>query len=189
MNLPDTGSVKTLHEQMDILARAILTGLDKLLEADRNQATALRLDFFAAKWLKIRTKKAGPAVPFALNWVQADFLKRLRRKYRLHGDKGIDRFRGIRANVLKPRQLGFSTFIAATSVRSSAAGRLAANWPSATSARPASSTLPTGPRFFSIQPRTTGSAVDHISSFGSRLRPTPSSNVPSGMPSIRWRPS
>lgn len=113
MNLPDTGSVKTLHEQMDILARAILTGLDKLLEADRNQATALRLDFFAAKWLKIRTKKAGPAVPFALNWVQADFLKRLRRKYRLHGDKGIDRFRGIRANVLKPRQLGFSTFIAA----------------------------------------------------------------------------
>jgi hypothetical protein len=100
---------------MDALAKGILAGLDKISPEDRDHATACHLDWFAARWLKIRTKKAGPAVPFAMNWVQMDFLKKMRKKNRLEEEKHlhIDRFRGIRANVLKPRQLGFSTFIAA----------------------------------------------------------------------------
>lgn len=111
----DFQASKNLFDLMTTLAQGILANLEKLPPELRTAATAWRLPWFAARWLKIRTKKAGPAVPFAFNWVQMDFTRRLLANNRLEEDRarGLHRFRGIRANVLKPRQLGFSTFIAA----------------------------------------------------------------------------
>jgi hypothetical protein len=68
------------------------------------------LDVFAPSCLKIRTKQGGPLWPFVLNWIQVDYLTGLRELFT--GGKG-DFFRGIRDLIVKPRQLGFSTFIAA----------------------------------------------------------------------------
>ncbi|HWQ10291.1 MAG TPA: hypothetical protein VN436_14320, partial [Holophaga sp.] len=111
----DHQASQSLFDSMTVLAQGILANLDKLPPDLRDAATAWRLHWFAARWLKIRTKKAGPAVPFAFNWVQLDFMRRLCEGNRMEEDRarGLHRFRGIRANVLKPRQLGFSTFIAA----------------------------------------------------------------------------
>lgn len=68
------------------------------------------LDVFAAACLKIRTKQGGPLWPFVLNWIQIDYLRTLRDLFT--GGQG-DFFRGVRDLIVKPRQLGFSTFIAA----------------------------------------------------------------------------
>jgi hypothetical protein len=46
-----------------------------------------------------------------LNPIQADYLNTLRQRYAKIA--GVDAFRGIRDLIVKPRQLGFSTFIAA----------------------------------------------------------------------------
>jgi hypothetical protein len=68
------------------------------------------LDVFAAVALRIRTKQGGPLWPFALNPIQIDYMEGLRKLFT--GGAG-DLFRGIRDLIVKPRQLGFSTFIAA----------------------------------------------------------------------------
>lgn len=68
------------------------------------------LEVFAAACLKIRTKQGGPLWPFVLNWIQLDYLRTLREMFT--GGMG-DFFRGVRDLIVKPRQLGFSTFIAA----------------------------------------------------------------------------
>lgn len=74
------------------------------------QAMGRLLEVFAAVALKIRTKQGGPLWPMALNPIQLDYLEGLRALFT--AGKG-DLFRGIRDLIVKPRQLGFSTFIAA----------------------------------------------------------------------------
>ena len=69
-----------------------------------------RFDLFAAATLKVRTKDGGPLFPFVLNSIQSDFLRQIRERYGRNGM--IDRFRGIRALIVKARQFGFSTLIA-----------------------------------------------------------------------------
>jgi hypothetical protein len=86
----------------------------KELPPERRQRVALlarRLDLFAAATLRIRTKDGGALWPFALNPIQMDYLRGLRHRYAVV--QGLDRFRGIRDLIVKPRQLGFSTLIAA----------------------------------------------------------------------------
>ncbi|MBI3131463.1 MAG: hypothetical protein HYZ13_09070 [Acidobacteria bacterium] len=90
-------------------AEAILAELPK----DRRLRVAMlaqRLDLFAAATLRIRTKDGGPLWPFAFNPIQMDYLRSLRTRYAVSSD--LDRFRRIRDLIVKPRQLGFSTFIA-----------------------------------------------------------------------------
>ena len=70
-----------------------------------------RLDLFSAGTLKIRTKDGGPLWPFVMNPIQMKYLAHLRKHYARV--PGVDTFRGIRDLIVKPRQLGFSTFIAA----------------------------------------------------------------------------
>jgi hypothetical protein len=79
---------------------------------ERAQATSALVDYFAACWLRIGLKEAGGGLaPFVFNPIQMDHLAGLRRQYRRR--PGIDHFRGIRDLILKPRRLGFSTYIAA----------------------------------------------------------------------------
>lgn len=75
------------------------------------EVAAKRLDVFAPSLLKIRTKKGGQLWSFMLNPIQADYLEGLRTHHCKHPE--VDNFRGIRDLIVKPRQLGFSTFIAA----------------------------------------------------------------------------
>lgn len=79
-------------------------------DGDLIAACGKLLQVFAAACLKIRTKQGGPLWPFVLNWIQLNYLTGLRELFT--GGKG-DFFRGIRDLIVKPRQLGFSTFIAA----------------------------------------------------------------------------
>ena len=84
------------------------------LPGDRQARVALlgaRLDLFAPAVLQVRTKDGGPLWPFVLNPIQMRYLDHLRTYYRRL--PGVDAFRGIRDLIVKPRQLGFSTFIAA----------------------------------------------------------------------------
>lgn len=83
-------------------------------ERTREERTAMlgmRLDLFAALALKIRTKDGGEYWPFVLNPIQRDYLRSLRRQYAVR--KGEDFCQGWRDLIVKPRQLGFSTFVAA----------------------------------------------------------------------------
>lgn len=72
---------------------------------------AARLDLFCAATLQVRTKDGGPLWPFVLNPIQMRYLAHLREHYARRA--GVDGFRGVRDLIVKPRQLGFSTFIAA----------------------------------------------------------------------------
>jgi hypothetical protein len=101
----------TLLEDQTARAAAILAPLNALDRDSRIQMLGARLDLFAAATLKIRTKQGGPLLPFAVNPIQMDYLRTIRRRHAV--EKGIDKFRGIRDAIVKPRQLGFSTFIAA----------------------------------------------------------------------------
>ncbi len=75
------------------------------------EAIATLADYFSAAWLKISLKEAGGGLaPFVYNPIQMDPLVGLRRLYRRRPE--IDLFRGIRDLILKPRRLGFSTYIA-----------------------------------------------------------------------------
>ncbi len=99
---------RRLHEAEDAAAAKIAQ-----LPEDRAQRVAVlsqRFDFFAPAVLKIRTKDGGPLWPFVLNPIQEAYLASLREKYAPR--PGIDRFRGVRDLIVKPRQLGFSTMIA-----------------------------------------------------------------------------
>ena len=76
------------------------------------RAIAALVDYFAAAWLKIGLKEAGGGLaPFVFNPIQMDHLASIRKLYRRRPE--IDLFRGIRDLILKPRRLGFSTYIAA----------------------------------------------------------------------------
>ena len=75
------------------------------------EALGARADLFSAACLKIVPKGGGSMVPLAFNPIQMDYLRCLRARYAVVA--GIDRFRGIRDAIVKPRQLGFSTMIAA----------------------------------------------------------------------------
>ena len=69
-------------------------------------------DVFSAFALRIKPKETeGGLAPFLFNEIQMNHLNKLREKYRRK--PGIDSFRGIRDLILKPRQLGFTTYIAA----------------------------------------------------------------------------
>lgn len=72
---------------------------------------AARADLFSASTLKCRTKDGGPLWPFVFNSIQMRYLLHLRQHYARRA--GVDAFRGIRDLIVKPRQLGFSTLIAA----------------------------------------------------------------------------
>jgi hypothetical protein len=78
--------------------------------AAAQRAIASLADYFAAAWLKIGLKEAGGGLaPFVYNPIQMDHLASLRKLYRRRPE--IDLFRGIRDLILKPRRLGFSTYI------------------------------------------------------------------------------
>lgn len=79
--------------------------------ADRLAMLASRADLFSAATLKVRTKDGGPLWPFVFNPIQLRYLEHLRKCYARR--PGVDLFRGIRDLIVKPRQLGFSTLIAA----------------------------------------------------------------------------
>lgn len=71
-----------------------------------------KLDYFSAAALRIKPKETeGGLAPFVFNAIQHDYLAGLRLRHRLRPQ--VDVFRGIRDVILKPRQLGFTTFIAA----------------------------------------------------------------------------
>lgn len=78
--------------------------------AQRVDVLGAKFDLFAAATLKIRTKDGGALWPFVMNPIQLRYLDHLRKNYARVG--GVDAFRGIRDLIVKPRQLGFSTFIA-----------------------------------------------------------------------------
>ncbi len=102
----DPETLRRLHAEADA-ARV----LQELPEGRRERVAALasRFDLFAPATLKIRTKDGGPLWPFVLNPIQTRYLNHLRQHYARKA--GIDSFRGIRDLIVKPRQLGFSTFI------------------------------------------------------------------------------
>ena len=67
-------------------------------------------DFFSAAWLKIGLKEAGGGLaPFVYNKIQMDHLAGLRSLNRRKPN--VDQFRGVRDLILKPRRLGFSTYV------------------------------------------------------------------------------
>jgi len=79
---------------------------------ERARVLGSKVDYFAASSLRIRPKETeGGLAPFSFNPIQMDYLAGLRLKHRLA--VGTDQFQGIRDIILKPRQLGFTTFIAA----------------------------------------------------------------------------
>lgn len=78
---------------------------------ERARVLGSKADFFAAASLKIRPKETeGGLAPFVYNPIQMDYLAGLRQRHRLA--PGVDVFRGVRDLILKPRQLGFTTFLA-----------------------------------------------------------------------------
>lgn len=92
-------------------AAELLLPLNAMPEAMKIATLGARLDLFAARCLKVRTKKGGPLWPFVFNPIQLDHHRWNRRLYA--PDKRLDVFRGIRDIIVKPRQLGFSTYTAA----------------------------------------------------------------------------
>jgi hypothetical protein len=73
---------------------------------------ALRADLFSPFALRIKPKETeGGLAPFCFNDIQLNHLNSLRQRKRAR--LGADMFRGIRDLILKPRQLGFTTYIAA----------------------------------------------------------------------------
>jgi len=95
-------------------AQAAAEAMLSVLPGDRQGRLAMlgaRLDLFSAATLKIRTKDGGPLWPFVMNPIQLRYLAHLRKHY--SRVPGVDSFRGMRDLIVKPRQLGFSTFIAA----------------------------------------------------------------------------
>jgi hypothetical protein len=99
-----------------VIARLKRDSNGLLATLPQDEAKALRivgqkLDYFSAAGLRIRPKETeGGLAPFFYNPIQLDYLAGLRLRHRL--TYGIDIFRGIRDIILKPRQLGFTTFIA-----------------------------------------------------------------------------
>lgn len=96
------------------LKREALARLQNLPDdpIDRQRVLGTKADYFASASLRIRPKETeGGLAPFAFNPIQLDHLAGLRRKFRAQA--GSDFFAGIRDCILKPRQLGFTTYIAA----------------------------------------------------------------------------
>jgi hypothetical protein len=101
----DSRSVRRLKEA----ALKMLSNLPKDYEF---LDLASRMDIFSPFALRIKPKETeGGLAPFVLNPIQMDHLDKLRKKYRRR--PGVDTFRGVRDLILKPRQLGFTTYIAA----------------------------------------------------------------------------
>ena len=98
-----------------VVARLKQAALDLLasLPPDLDLVTTCqRADLFSALALRIRPKETeGGMAPFVFNPIQMDHLASLRKSYRVR--PRVDAFRGIRDVILKPRQLGFTTYIAA----------------------------------------------------------------------------
>lgn len=92
-------------------AAELLAPLGGMPEPHKIATLGARLDLFAPACLKVRTKGGGPLWPFVFNPIQLDYLRVTRRLYA--PDRRLDVFRGIRDIIVKPRQLGFSTEIAA----------------------------------------------------------------------------
>ena len=77
--------------------------------SERARVLGSKVDFFAASSLRIRPKETeGGLGPFVFNPIQMDYLAGLRRLFRLKA--GVDLFTGVRDIILKPRQMGFTTF-------------------------------------------------------------------------------
>lgn len=98
------------RQEAFVAAERVLSVLPKDRK-DRVSLLGARLDLFSAATLKIRTKDGGPLWPFVFNPIQMRYLDHLRKFY--SRIPGVDAFRGIRDLIVKPRQLGFSTMIAA----------------------------------------------------------------------------
>jgi len=99
-----------------IVARLKRDALAKLSKLPEDQDAAMqvigrKLDYLASAALKIAPKETeGGLAPFVYNPIQMDYLAGLRLKHRTQAS--VDLFRGVRDLILKPRQLGFTTFIA-----------------------------------------------------------------------------
>jgi len=108
--LPESPALTPL-ERANLRAAEILRPLLGLGPDVAAEALGCRGDLFAAACLKIVPKGGGSMVPLAFNPIQLDYLRSLRARNAVV--PGVDRFRGVRDAIVKPRQLGFSTEIAA----------------------------------------------------------------------------
>jgi hypothetical protein len=112
MNIPDLTPLPTDAATVASLKIAALEILKPLPEDLGMDTIWRKADLFSALALRISPKETeGGMAPFVFNPIQADYLAFLRQHYRTR--TGIDVFRSIRDIILKPRQMGFTTFIAA----------------------------------------------------------------------------
>lgn len=105
-------SPTTREEAIAAQARE-LACLQGFSEDKQVAAVGHSLALFCAQALQVRVKEGGALWPFVLNPIQRRYRTSLRRRHIEDFRRGADRFRGIRDLIVKPRQLGFSTFIAA----------------------------------------------------------------------------
>ena len=110
-------SVSDLWQTDPVLAKAqaeadafLARAIGGMSPEDMARAFGERFDVFAAACLRIRRKSGGALLPFLLNPIQRDYLRTMRGRYAR--TRGYDDFRGVRDLIVKPRQLGFSTFLA-----------------------------------------------------------------------------
>ncbi len=100
------------REEAIAAQRRLLDPLTALSEDDQVRAVGHSLLLFCAQALQVRVKDGGALWPFVLNPIQRRYRTSLRKRHLQDPRRGPDRFRGIRDLIVKPRQLGFSTFIA-----------------------------------------------------------------------------
>lgn len=103
----------TNRDEAIAAAKRLLTPLAALPGPKQTAAVTHSLLMFCAQALQVRVKEGGALWPFVLNPIQRRYLHSLRTRHIADFRRGADRFRGIRDLIVKPRQLGFSTFIAA----------------------------------------------------------------------------
>lgn len=109
------GEIKTPSNREEAMAAAgaLAEHIQHLTTHQQVQAVGWSMLLFCAQALQIRVKDGGALWPFILNPIQRRYRKSLRRRHIDDFRCGADRFRSIRDLIVKPRQLGFSTFIAA----------------------------------------------------------------------------
>lgn len=114
MRALDAHPSPTNREEALAAAARLLDPLHGMTEQKQIRATTHSLLLFCAQNLQVRVKDGGALWPFVLNPIQRRYRASLRQRH-VEGfrEKAADRFRGIRDLIVKPRQLGFSTFIAA----------------------------------------------------------------------------
>lgn len=113
MRVLDAFPSPTNREEALQAAARVLAPMLTLSEDKQIKAVGHSLFLFCAQALQVRVKDGGALWPFVLNPIQRRYRTSLRRRHLDDFNRSADRFCGIRDLIVKPRQLGFSTFIAA----------------------------------------------------------------------------